>query len=377
MNRWFQFRDATGRIEHCQGARGGRPTPRCTFSPGWRLLSHPVLGAAVLLFLIGLAGASGWAQGHHQPAAEERARPREVPPPPEGISFITQLEPTAVWVGDQFHYSIIVNHSPTYEFVLENLTRETVNLDPLHVIDIRKEVTTLKDGHTQIFLDIILTSFATGQESELIPQVTLFFFERNQALTGAAEAAAESLTIPGRVIGLRSTLTPDTNDIRDAITVSGWVRSRWVLAGAGWLAFVILVAGVSWETALFVRKRKGRKGPDRRKAMEAVRARWASSVPSDFSSPETVLGFYTQSYQDVKEYLSYYLETPTLGLTAEELQEEMQRLGTNTEFSQKVVGLLGALDTARYSPNGATPNPEVAHQTAQQVREILAAGSKG
>ena len=49
----------------------------------------------------------------------------EVPPPPEGMTFTTHLDHTAVWVGDQFHYTIIVDHSAEFEFVLDTLTKET------------------------------------------------------------------------------------------------------------------------------------------------------------------------------------------------------------------------------------------------------------
>ena len=86
--------------------------------------------------------------------------------------------------------------------------------------------------------------------------------------------------------------------------------------------------------------------------------------------------FYNQSHQDLKEYLGYYLEVPTLGLTAEELQEEMQRLGTASDFGQKVTGVLKRLETSRYSLNGAQLNPEMTQSTAQQIREIFASGSK-
>ena len=35
--------------------------------------------------------------------------------------------------------------------------------------------------------------------------------------------------------------------------------------------------------------------------------------------------FFDRSYQDVKEYLGYYLETETASLTAEEIKEELKR----------------------------------------------------
>ena len=56
--------------------------------------------------------------------------------------------------------------------------------------------------------------------------------------------------------------------------------------GFVWVCLGVLVIGSGRELALFVRRRKARKGPDRHKAMEAVRARWVSGVPSEFSDPK-------------------------------------------------------------------------------------------
>ncbi|MBI4442413.1 MAG: hypothetical protein HY649_03435 [Acidobacteria bacterium] len=364
------------RPAHIQPTRptaGKRPIPSRA-----RVKNRAALWAATLLWvLVAWQGKSLLAQQASQGRqAQQAPKPGEAAPPPE-MSFTTRLDRTAVWVGDQFVYTITVDHSPNIEFVLDNLSKETINMDPFQVADVSKPVTTLKNGDKRLILDLTLSSFAAGKETEQIPQLTLFYFRRDQGTGGVAEAAAESLTVPGPVIALRSTLPPEPRDIRDVFPATySWAESRWTLAVAGWVGLVILVAGVGWETATYVRRMRSRKGPDRRKAMDAVRARWASAVPSDFNDPDTVIAFHNQSYHDVKEYLGYYLEVPTLGLTADELQEEMQRLGTQSDFSQKVTGVLGNLETTRYSLNGAQPNPEVAQRISQDIREIFSSSSK-
>src|SRR3989304_1981896 len=88
-------------------------------------LGRAVVGAALLLTL-------GWmaktAQAQRPPGQDEAGsavtgtpersqaskKPAEVPPPPAGMVFTTHLEHTAVWVGDQFRYTIIVDFSPNY-----------------------------------------------------------------------------------------------------------------------------------------------------------------------------------------------------------------------------------------------------------------------
>lgn len=308
-----------------------------------------------------------------QAAAQQKKG--DVLPPPAGVSFITRLDRTAVWVGDQFRYTIIVEYTPDFDFqqVASNTTKETVNMDPFQVMDLTKQFAVLSNGKRRLIVDITLAYFGTGQTSLQIPQIPLYYFRTDRTKNVNAEGqAAESLVIPGPVLGLRSTLPPQAQDIRDYISVNSWARSRWALPLAAAVCGVILFGGVVWELALFVRRRKARKGPDPRKAMEAVRSRWASSVPSDFSDSRTAAEFFNSSYQSVKEYVGYYLDTPAMGLTAEEMQDEMQRLGTNPDFSRRVVKVLSTCESVRYQPNGLNGNSsESARNMAQDVREIL------
>ena len=350
------------------------------------LLCRTALGVALGLVLVGrgtMARTQG--QGRGRDAEMEAPSPvppppssksKEVPPPPAGMTFTTHLEHTAVWVGDQFHYTIIVDHTPNYEFVLDTMSKETVNMDPFQVMEVSKRTLNLKNSNRRLYVDLMLTTFATGKANEQIPQLTLFYFKRERGVLRAQEAAAESLTVPGPVIGLRTTLPPGANDIRDAVSVSSWPQSRWVLAFAGTFSLILIVAGIGWETVALIRRRKSQRGPDRRKAMLAVRERWLSSVPGDFANTETAIRFYDQSYQDLKEYVGHYLELATAGLTASELDEEMGRLGTDRDLREKTISVLGTLETVRYSQNGAAPTPEAAQRMAQDLREIFAFGSR-
>src|SRR5579885_604615 len=340
---------------------------------------RPLFFAALLCLTLLAFGARSWAQEENEDTSMDEtslkkkpapAKPAEVAPPPANITFTTRLDRTAVYVGDQFHYMIVVDYAPEYEFVLDNLTKETVNMDPFQVMDVTKKVVPLKNNNHKLFVDLTLANFGTGQQSLQIPQFTLYYFRKDKKTTNAEQAAAESLTVPGPVLGVRSTLPPEPADIRDAITVNSWEQSRWVLPIVGYICGTVLVVGIAWEGALFIKKRRSRKGPDRRKAMEAVRARWISGLPSDFSDPKTCIDFYNHSYKNLKEYMGYYLETEVVGLPAEERQEEMQRLNASPDLTQRVVKVLDQCETLRYRRDGVTADANAARNIAQDMREI-------
>jgi hypothetical protein len=85
------------------------------------------------------------------------------------------------------------------------------------------------------------------------------------------------------------------------------------------------------------------------------------------------LSFYDESYKSLKEYIGYYLDTPTMGLTAEEMREEMKRLGAQSALVQKVTRVLEACETVRYARNGVSANPEGVSAIARDMHEILGA----
>ena len=289
------------------------------------------------------------------------------------ITVTTRLDRTAVWPGDQFHYLIIVEYPSDYEFVLDNLTKETVNMDPFQVIDVGKNLIVQKNSGRKLFVDMTLANFATGQTSMQIPQFTLYYFRKSDRSAVADQAAAESLSVPGPVIGIRSTLPSEPEDIRDAVTLNSWNHNRWIFAAVAGICGVILLVGLGREAVLFVRRMKARKGPDRHKSMEAVRARWVSGIPSEFTDSKSCSSFYDHSSQSLKEYMGYYLDTSTMGLTPEEMRDEMQRLGAKPDLTQKVAKVLEVCERLRYAQDGMPADTDVARSIAHDMQEILKA----
>jgi hypothetical protein len=300
--------------------------------------------------------------------AQKEAAPA---PPPSDLKFTARLDRTAVWVGDQFHYLIIVDHPANYEFVLDNLTKDTVNMDPFQVVDVRVNSASRDNAAQRLFVDMTLVNFTIDKTTMEIPQFTLYYFRKNNKTAVADQATAESLTIPPAFIETRSTLPEKPTDIRDPVTVNSWDRSRRILPALAWLSLVALTIGAGRELVLLIKRRKARKGPDRRNAMKGVRLRWFGSVPSEFTDPKTCSAFFDQSYQNVKEYIGFYLETPTMGLTADEMREEMKRRGASVDLTERVAKVMETCETLRYTKNGVGTHADAARSVADNMREIL------
>ena len=178
-------------------------------------------------------------------------------------------------MGDQFHYLITVDYAPQFEFVLDNLNKENVNMDPFSVIDVVKTVTPLgNNGNRLVRPDITMASFSYAQTDARIPQISLYYFRRDQHAGGPEQAAAESLTVLGpTIISQHHASSHACRHLATSVTVTGWERSRWVVPAitlhyAGDLAGL---AGVG-EVFLLSRSERSCKRPDPRVSMKAVRA---------------------------------------------------------------------------------------------------------
>src|SRR5688500_20275997 len=125
-----------------------------------KVLPRPQMIAALLCLELILVSKPAWAQ----------RTAREVIPPPSDITFNTRVDRIAVWVGDQFHYLITVDYPSDYEFVLDNLTRETVNMDPFQVMEVGANLVVQKNAREKLFVDLTLANFAGGQVNAQIPQ---------------------------------------------------------------------------------------------------------------------------------------------------------------------------------------------------------------
>jgi len=241
------------------------------------------------------------------------------------------------------------------------------------VIDVGKNLIVQKNSGRKLFVDMTLANFVTGQTSTQIPQFTLYYFRKSDRSAVAEQAAAESLSVPGPVIGIRSTLPSEPEDIRDGVTLNSWNHNRWIFAAVAGICGALLLVGLGREAVLFVRRMKARKGPDRHKAMEAVRARWVSGIPLEFTDRKSCSMFYDHSSQSLKEYMGYYLDTSTMGLTPEEMQDEMRRLGAKPDLTQKVAKVLEVCERLRYAQDGLPADTDVARSIAHDMQEILKA----
>jgi len=280
-------------------------------------------------------------------AAPVRA-PREVK-----IALTTQLDRTAIWVGDTFHYTVKAVHDPAIEIVVDNLKKENINLAPFIVREIAVRQGPFGTNKKITEINFLLTSYESGQTELKIPSFPLYYFTRTAGTHASAESAAESVPVPVAKIGLRSTLTNDNPRPRDSREIWQVTRARWIIPLA------LGLAGIVWLTSQLARRlwaTSHRERPARKRLSARARQRRvrdfiqrAQAIGRD--SPADQQRYYAEVSEFVRGYLNESLEITATSLTAQEIGGVLRAHGQNG-LSAPVTTILERCEQVLYSPQG-------------------------
>jgi len=269
------------------------------------------------------------------------------------IALSTQLDRTAIWVGDTFHYTVKAVHDPAIEIVVDNLKKENVNLAPFVVREIALRHGTFGANKKVTEIKFLLTTYESGQAELKIPSFPLYYFTRTAAARASAESAAESVAVPVTKIGLRSTLTSDNPRLRDSREIWQVARLRWTiplalgLAGLIWLA--LQLGRRLWSSRHKEQPIIRRLSRRARQRMMRDFLRQAQTIGKD--SPAEQQRYYAEVSQFLRGYLSESLEIDAASLTAEEIDGVLRAQGQNG-LSAPVKKILERCEQVLYSPQG-------------------------
>jgi len=270
------------------------------------------------------------------------------------IALSTQLDRTAIWVGDTFHFTVRAIHDPAIEIVVDNLRKENLNLAPFVVRQVRVRQDNFGVNKTLTEITLLLTTYESGAAELKIPSFPLYYFTRTGSARAAGETAAESVPTPAAKIGLRSTLTADSLRLRDSRDIWQVTRLRWLipvaLGSLGLLLLTVQLIRRLWAKSHVDQPVKRRMSRRARRRMVREFMRHAETIGRD--SPAEQQRYYGGVSEFVRRYLSESLEIEAASLTAEEIAAALEQLGQNG-MSTPVKHILQRCEQVLYSPQGA------------------------
>src|SRR5262245_28496097 len=276
-------------------------------------------------------------------------KPREVK-----IALSTQLDRTAIWVGDLFHYTVRAVHDPAIEIVVDNLKKENLNLAPFVVREVVVRQSNFGAQRLVTEITLLLTTYESGQVELKIPSFPLYYFTRVPGMMKATENAAESVPVPVTKVGLRSTLVADAVRLRDGKEIWQVTRWRWLVPIALGVAGVVFL-GIQLMRRLWakshleipVKKRLNRRA-QRRMVRDFVLQAQAIGRES-FADQQR---YYSEVSRFLRSYLSESLDIDAVSLTAEEVESALRTQGQNG-LCAPVKNILERCEQVLYSPRGA------------------------
>ncbi len=267
------------------------------------------------------------------------------------VSVATQLDKTAIWVGDILRYTVRVVHDPNVELVLDNFKKDRLPLAPFVVHDIEIERSDWADGKKAAEIVLLLRTFETGKTELTIPPLQLYYFVHEPGLN-RKESPVEAVTIPAVKIGLRSALVPEYLVPR---TVKG------VSAPAAALVLVTLALGCLGLLALAGHAGRGlwrRLHPDeanrqltrqmREKIVQASLARVRAEVAAagdDARRRSAVIA------AALRGFIEGIFQIPAAGLTPEEIEVVLARSQAGAALIAEIKTVLTECERLHYGKN--------------------------
>lgn len=291
------------------------------------------------------------------------------------LSISTQLDKTAIWVGDLFQYTILVVHDRELEFILDNLKRESLPLTPFVVRSISVHNGEWGQDKGLLEIRLLLTSYEIGKSELTIPAFNLYYLRRLPGFE-KRESAAEALRIPAHRVGLRSTLTGGQNSLRDfkpapPVDIRRLLGAL-LLGSAGLLLVGLQGARWAWRFLRSDRPRKSRVSPKQRDRFAHEHLARIRAIPEEGEKDATQ--FCAEVSQFLRQYLNQWLEIQAQGLTPEEIEVALGQANVNGALARQIKSVLEQCETVCYGREARGWGEGLRDEVLQAVERIVQGG---
>jgi hypothetical protein len=273
------------------------------------------------------------------------AQPAEKKPP---VTITPQVDRTAIWVGDDLHYTIRAVYDANVEMVLDNFTKERLPLAPFIIRDIDIRHKDWADNKKAVEITLTLTTFETGKPDLTIPLIPLYYFVRE---TGAAEKERPVDSVPAvaQPIGLRSALVAESliPRTRKPPQSPGFAVAL-LPFGLGLIGLLGLGAYGGWRTWRKMHPDEVMGLLSREEREQIVRnslSRLHADVPASGDDPRQWSGAMAATLRGMVGEL---FQIPGAAQTPQEIETALARSGADAPLAAQVKTLLSQCDDLRY-----------------------------
>lgn len=287
------------------------------------------------------------------------------------VRFEVQLDQTAIWLGDLLEYRILLFHPEEVEIIRDNLKAGDIHLDPFTLLDMAVGPLQTEQGRgLQILFHLTVLEHSAGEL--VIPSLNVYYATRQSGSLGKGnEIETYTLVIPERKVGLRSTLTSDSRDIRDFLGVrsTSWMaRLMWI---PGWFVIgLFAVQGARWSLIKYREMAGGAQRIDKKTVEQRALVALNSLAP--MAGGEQLHQRCLEIIQILQGAITDLVEVEeVVALTPQELREEMIRRNTGEPVSDQAFKVFEECEALRYGSLASTDGDRDLSELIGRCREVI------
>jgi hypothetical protein len=344
--------------------------------------------AAILAAILLLSATTAWAHpppppeliDSLSPAAPSQPKPMAPKPvhQPQGaalpVRFQADLSQTAIWRGDQFEYRITLVYPPEVEIVRDNFKAEGLNVEPFVLLGLDTQA---RAGAGVQILELRLKLAlleGTGREAT-IPPLTIYYATRKAGPLGkGTDIETHSLVIPEKVVGVGTTLTKDSKDIRDAATAFPVATGSRVFGILGWGMVGIVGLQVAFAGVAYYRRRSQGSTKRDRRAVERQTLQRLEQLGADLNGKGALPEQFGELSSTLRDAIAGISGIEATNLTPREIKADLLRMNAEEPLAESIRDVLDHCQQMRYrragSPDGHRSFGDLIENSRAAVSEL-------
>jgi hypothetical protein len=315
------------------------------------------------------------------PTVTHAARPRTVAPAaapaPEGdVSVGTNIDRTAIWVGDRLTYTIDITCRRGYDIVTDDLSREKLSLEGLEVVSTDTVRRTGGDDVTRYEFQYVLTTYRVDVPSLKVGPLTVRYYVSRAGQRPDETAPAGTVQVPAGVVAFRSLLPDDqpSYDIRNSRPADPRLLRYRLLQPVGLGLIIVSIAPVVFM-AIAVVQRAGQRGRTARRSVrqtkQAVQASLEAVRSADGTTADDRRDAFARLDDLVRQHLTQVCGVPASSMTPSEIAAALGARGSGLPV-ELASSVLNTCETARYAPPTLLPSATAWRDTLAHAEQVLA-----
>jgi hypothetical protein len=281
---------------------------------------------------------------------------------------------TAVWTGDRVEFVVDIDAPSNAALLEEDFAADRLRTAGFDVLSLESLRTERPDGRVAHRLTYQLVTYESGITTLRVEPFTLRYRlgRPNEPLTTGVSPS--SVTVPGAVVALRSTLPDAIEELKPRSSQSPNLALRghrlaMPLGIAGLILSVapLVVAGATHLRAIRAKRLRRPRTRGMRAQARTLLERLAAMDAS------TVVGrreAYIALDEGLREYLQQASGVPARALTASELRVRLEK-GPHGKGAATFAAVLSDCETARYAPASRLPSADSLSRSLSEVQQML------